>query len=240
MSKFEKYATIFIVVCLAIVAAGFACKVSYHRGYKVGWKDCLASIQVDTTQHTDTSSYVNPEPIIVDPVTTIPAGYVQVKAGTIAQLKARIAELEAAVLAAPADSTASPVEDTPVDVALPVERKVYQDSTYRAVVEGIQARLAEIQTFNTTTTITKVVKEPVFPTLMISPAVNVEVLPRSVFAGAGVVADYWTGSWQFSLEVGYGVNNILGPAVPGVDTYKGEAAAGMYGRGQVKYNLIRK
>lgn len=216
MTKFEKYATLFIVVCLMILVTAVCCKISYHDGYKAGWRDCLASIQVDTTQHTDTSSYVNPEPVIVEPVATIPAGYVQVKAGTIAQLKARIAELEAAAMTAPIDSAASPIEDTPVDVALPVERKVYQDSTYRAVVEGIHARLAEIQTFNTTTTITKVVKEPVLPDLTITPAAKLNMTPAGMDAAAMLrVTKWWTGGWRFDGGLGYGLHMGEGIQQPG-------------------------
>ena len=216
MAKFQKIAALLCVACTMIIVTAVCCFVSYHNGYKAGWNDCLASIQVDTTQHTDTSSYVNPEPVIVEPVTTIPAGYVQVKAGTIAQLKARIAELEAAAMTAPADSAASPVEDRPVDVAMPVERKVYQDSTYRAVVEGIQARLAEIQTFNTTTTITKVVKEPVLPDLTITPAAKLIMTPAGIDAVAMLrVTKWWTGGWRFDGGLGYGLHMGEGIKQPG-------------------------
>jgi hypothetical protein len=216
MTRFQTWAALFVAVVLVALALLVSGKVSYHRGYKAGWKDCLASIQVDTTQHTDTSSYVNPEPVVVEPVATIPAGYVQVKAGTISQLKARIAELEAAALTAPHDSAASPVEDAPVDVALPVERKVYQDSTYRAVVEGIQARLAEIQTFNTTTTITKVVKEPVLPSLTLTPAAKLMVTPAGMDAAAMLrLTKWWQGGWRFDGGLGYGLHLGEGVQQPG-------------------------
>lgn len=216
MSNFQKYASLFIVVCVMILVTALCCRISYHDGYKAGWRDCLASIQVDTTQHTDTSSYINPEPVIVEPVATIPAGYVQVKAGTIAQLKARIAELEAAALTAPADSAALPIGDTPVDVAMPVERKIYQDSTYRAVVEGIHARLAEIQTFNTTTTITKVVKEPVLPDLTITPAAKLIMTPAGMDAAAMLrVTKWWPGGWRFDGGLGYGLHMGEGIQQPG-------------------------
>lgn len=210
MTKFEKYASLFIVVCLMILVMAVCCKISYRNGYRAGWQDCVASIQMDTTQHTDTSSYVNPEPVVIEPVATIPAGYVQVKAGTISQLRARIAELEAAAHATPADSLAALVGDTPVDIALPMERKVYQDSTYRAVVEGIQARLAEIQTFNTTTTITKVVHDTKLPDLTISPAVKAGILPGAFSASAQVTFDVWHGRWQITGGAGYGLLMLHG------------------------------
>lgn len=205
MTKLEKFASLFIVVCLMILVTAVCCKISYRNGYRAGWRDCVASIQIDTTQHTDTSSYV-----VIEPVATIPAGYVQVKAGTISQLRARIAELEAAALATPADSSAALVSDTPVDIALPMERKVYQDSTYRAVVEGIQARLAEIQTFNTTTTITKVVHDTKLPDLTISPAVKAGILPGAFSASAQVTFDVWHGRWQITGGAGYGLLMLNG------------------------------
>lgn len=210
MTKFEKYASLFIVVCLMILVTAVCCKFSYRNGYRAGWRDCVASIQIDTTQHTDTSSYVNPEPVVIEPVATIPAGYVQVKAGTISQLRARIAELEAAAIATPADSSAALVGDTTVDIALPMERKVYQDSTYRAVVEGIQARLAEIQTFNTTTTISKVVHDTKLPDLTISPAVKAGILPGAFGASAQVTFDVWHGRWQITGGAGYGLLMLNG------------------------------
>ena len=229
MTRFQTWAALFAAVILIALASLVCGKISYHNGYKAGWRDCLASIQVDTTQTTDTSSYVNPEPVVVEPVTSIPAGYVQVKAGTISQLKARIAELEAAIASAPVDSASAPVEDPPVEVALPIERKVYQDSTYRAVVEGIHARLAEIQTFSTTTTITKVVKEPVLPALILSPAAMVSFDPAGFMVGAGVSADTWSGRWQFSVDIGYGLRLQNGAQTPG-----------WYASLRGKYNIFQK
>jgi len=224
MTKFQKYATIFIVVCLAIVAAGFACKISRSRGYKAGYADAYASIKPDT-EYVDKPVYID-KPV---PVEVKPAGMEMYPIGTLAQLQQMV------------DSMAAVKPDTSaVVIPIPMETKTYRDSTYEAQVSGYNPSLDWIKVYQRTAYINTPIPTPVWPALMISPAVNVEVLPRSVFAGAGVVADYWTGRWQFSLEVGYGVNNILGQAVPGVDTYKGEAAAGMYGRGQVKYNLIRK
>ena len=216
MTAFQKYALLFISVCFLLLALYVDGAIFWHRGWTAGWNDAMASIQTDTTQHHDTSTYVNPQPVSEEPVATIPAGYVQVKAGTIAQLKARIAELEAAAMTAPIDSAASPIEDTPVDVALPIERKVYQDSTYRAVVEGIQARLAEIQTFNTTTTITKVVKDPVLPNLTLTPAAKLVMTPAGMDAAAMLrVTKWWPGGWRFDGGLGYGLHVGEGIQQPG-------------------------
>ena len=228
MTKFEKCAAIFIAACLLVLVVGAGYKIGHRRGYDAGWRDCLASIQVDTTHTTDTSSYINPEPVIVEPVETTPAGYVLVKAGTVSQLKARIAELEAAALAAPVDAAPAPVDSIPVEVPLQVERKVYQDSTYRAVVEGIQARLAEIQTFNTTTTITKIVKEPVLPKFILSPSALASFDPGGLTVGAGLSADVWVGRWQLGADCGYGLRYQDNAMTPGI-----------YARAVAKYNLFK-
>lgn len=233
MTNFQKIAILFIVVCLMIIVTGVCCKISYHKGYTAGWQECLASIQVDTTQHTDTSSYVNPEPISVEPIESTPAGYVLVKAGTIAQMRARIAKLEAAAHGPDAalvePEQPAPVDSIPVEVPLQVERKVYQDSTYRAVVEGIQARLAEIQTFNTTTTITKILKEPTLPKLVISPALRGIMVPGAYGASAMVTFDSWHGNWRFFGGGGYGVMSV-----------DGAVKSGWVAEGGVKFDIVIK
>lgn len=210
MTTFQKYAMLLISVCFLLLALYVDGAIFWHRGWTAGWSDAMASIQTDTTQHHDTSTYVNPQPVSEEPVAAIPAGYVQVKVGTIAGLKARIAELEAAALNQTPDSTAAPVEDLPVDVALQEERKVYQDSTYRAVVAGINPRLEEIQTFNTTTTITKVVHDLKTPELIASPAIQANFLPGALSLSAMMTFDSWHGAWQLTGGVGYGITWMNG------------------------------
>ncbi len=229
MTNFQKFAFLFCAVVGLIIAAGVSFKLGRSVGYRAGWVDCEASIQTDTTQHHDTSTYINPQPIFEEPVVAIPAGYVQVKAGTVAQLKARIAELEAAALETPADSTTAPVDDTPIEVSVQEERKVYQDSTYRAVVVGINPRLEEIQTFNTTTTITKVVHDTKLPDLAISPAIKAGILPGAFSASAQVTFDVWRGRWQITGGAGYGLLMLNGSCQHGWVAELGW-----------KYNLILK
>lgn len=228
MSKFEKYATIFIVVCLAIVAAGFACKIANKRGYKAGYADAYASFKPDT-EYVDKPIYID-KPV---PSEVTPAGKELYPVGTVAQLKKVI------------DSLAAIKPDTTlIEIPVPMETKLYRDekdSTYEAQVTGYKASLDWVKVNQKTAYINVPIPTPVWPTFIVSPALNVEILPRSIFAGGGVVADYWTGRWQFSLEVGYGVNNILGvETAPGTETYMSGAHFGLYGKGWVKYNLIRR
>lgn len=238
MSKFEKYATIFIVVCLTIVAAGFACKFSRSRGYKAGYADAYASFKPDT-EYVEKKIYIdNPVPVEVTP-----AGKEMYPVGTVAQLKRVI------------DSLAAIKPDTTlIEIPVPMETKLYRDerdSTYEAQITGYHATLDWVKVFQKTAYINVPIPTPVWPTLAISPVLNVEILPRSLFAGAGIVADYWKDRFQFSVEAGYGVNTFLYP-VPATDAtqatadpsevvlQKGEVFRGVYGKFTARYNLIRK
>lgn len=175
MTKFEKYATLFIVVCLMILVTVVCCKISYRNGYRAGWQDCVAGIQVDTTQHTDTSSYVNPEPVEVKPAPPSDNGRERLLLGTIAELRARL------------DSLSAAKPDTAfVEIPVPVEVKTYADSTYRAQVSGYRPSLDWIEVYQKTTTITQYIDHPA---------------PRwsfGVTAGLGVV-------WSGELRIGPGV-----------------------------------
>lgn len=231
MSKFEKYATIFIVVCLAIVAAGFACKIANKRGYKAGYADAYASFKPDT-EYVEKKIYID-KPV---PVGVKPAGQELYPVGTVAQLKKVI------------DSLAAVRPDTAfVEVPVPMETKLYRDekdSTYEAQVTGYKASLDWVKVNQKTAYINVPIPTPVWPTFIVSPALNVEILPRSVFAGAGVVADYWTGRFQISVEVGYGINNILSSPTQNsaIETESKILGSnvGFYGKGAVRFNLIRR
>ena len=219
------------VVCLAvgvILAVLVSWFISGNRSYHKGWDDALAGIKPDTVYRDTTIYKDNPVPVEVKP-----AGKEMYPVGTVAELKRII------------DSLAAVKPDTTlIEVPVPMETKLYRDevdSTYEAQVSGYHPTLDWIKVNQKTAYITKVVTDYKYPQFMVSPAVSVEILPRSIFAGAGLVADYWTGRFQISVEAGYGINNILGTsAIPGTDTYKGESATGVYGILQAKFNLIRK
>lgn len=119
-----------------------------------------------------------------------------------------------------ADTTAVPMHP---------EVKQYGDSTYRAQVSGIQPNLDWIEVYQRTFYITKVVPEYKYPTFALSPTIDAFVFPGHFSFGGGLEIDYWKGRWQFSAGAGYGLHSDLQTITPG-----------WYGKGSVKYNLIRR
>lgn len=161
MTKFQKYATLFIVICLMIVVTGLCCKVAKKNGYKAGWEAAVESAVPDTVWRTDTITYEKPVPVEkwIENVVYVPV----TQTDTIHH------------------------HDTTY-IALQFEKKLYQDSTYRAVVSGYQPSLDQISVFPQTAYITNTV---------------VERAPRwsfGVSAGPGVFVDF-TGA----IHVGGGV-----------------------------------
>ena len=191
--------------------------ISGNRSYHKGWNDAMESVVPDTVWHTDTITYEKP---------------VEVE-----KWKDRIVYV-------PITQTDTIHQHDTTYIALQFERKVYQDTTYRAVVSGFQPSLDEITVYPKTAYITKVKTEYKYPQFILSPALNVEILPRSVFAGAGIVADYWTGRFQISAEVGYGINNILSAPIEKSDIETESkilgSNVGFYGKLGAKFNIIRK
>ena len=212
MTKFQKYATLFIVVCLAIVAAGFACKFARSRGYKAGWADAYASFKPDT-EYVDKPVYID-KPV---PVEVKPAGQEFYPVGTLAQLQHVI------------DSMAAVKPDTTmIEIPVPMETKLYRDekdSTYEAQVSGYHASLDWIKVNQKTAYITVPVPEYKYPTFALSPSVGGFIFPQDYGVGAGLELAFWLNRWEIAGGGGYYVsNNSRGP----------------YGEIKVKYNLIRK
>ena len=224
----ENAAVWFIVIGSTLSLICLSWWISGNRSYRKGWNDAYSSFKPDTVYRDTTIYDIKPVPVEVTP-----AGKEMHPVGTVAQLKKVI------------DSLAAVKPDTTlIEIPVPLETKVYRDekdSTYEAKVTGYKASLDWVKVNQKTAYINVPIPTPVWPTFIVSPALNVEILPRSVFAGAGVVADYWSGRLQISLEVGYGVNNILGAeTATGTETYMSGAHFGLYGKGVVKYNLIRR
>ena len=240
-------------IVIGLIFVLFMCVVSYFvglgKGREIGWDWGYAEgfavgyatpHPSDTSAVVDTSHYDHPEPVDVKPAPTSDNGRERLLLGTIAELQARLDSLKA-----------SKPDTAFVEIPVPVEVKTYADSTYRAQVSGYRPSLDWIEVYQRTQTITNYVPSPVWPTLAISPVLNVEILPRSLFAGAGIVADYWKDRFQLSVEAGYGVNTFLYP-VPATDAtqatadpsevvfQKGEVFRGVYGKFTARYNLIRK
>lgn len=226
MTSFQKFCAIFILVVGIILIAGIGVKIGQHFGYKKGYADALASIKPDTVYVKDTSHYDKPEPVEVNA-----DGYIQVKVGTISALKKQIASLES-TLNQPniPDTVKVYLEDTTeVQVSLPIEHKTYRDSTYACQISGIQPTLDWIETYNKTAYITVPVPTYQYPKLVVSPAIDAVVLPKSFFIGAGAELDYYLDRWEFSGGGGYGI-----------EIFQGQSVKGPYGKISVKYNLIRK
>lgn len=75
-----------------------------------------------------------------------------------------------------------------VRIEAPVERKIYQDSTYRAVISGIRPTLDSITVYRSTVTVMRTVREPAKRWTFgatAGPAVIAD-LNGSVRAGAGI------------------------------------------------------
>lgn len=216
MSNFQKYASLFIVVCVMILVTALCCKVSRKRGYSSGYSDALASIKPDT-EYVDKPIYID-KPV---PVEVKPAGQEFYPVGTVAQLKKVI------------DSLAAARPDTAyVEIPIPIETKIYRDekdSTYEAQVSGYHPSLDWIKVNQRTAYIDIPIPTPVWPGLLISPAAMASFDPGGLMLGGGVSADSWVNRWQFSVDIGYGIHTGNGVTEPG-----------WYGRIQARYNLIRK
>ncbi|MCR5327175.1 MAG: hypothetical protein K6E37_10615 [Bacteroidales bacterium] len=216
MSNFQKYASLFIVVCVMILVTALCCKVSRKRGYSSGYSDALASIKPDT-EYVDKPVYID-KPV---PVEVKPAGQEFYPVGTVAQLKKVI------------DSLAAVRPDTAfVEIPVPMETRHYRDekdSTYEAQVTGYRATLDWVKVRQRTAYIDIPIPTPVYPELLISPAASVYFDPGGLMLGGGVAADSWVNRWQFSVETGYGIH--ISPQ---------GSAPGWYGRLRVGLNLIRK
>lgn len=162
MTKFEKYAAIFIVVGLLALLVVACCKVSRHRGYKAGYADALASAVTDTVWHTDTIKVDKPVPV-------------------------EVVKWKDKPVLVPVDSLVY-VHDTAY-VELPWEAKIYQDSTYRCEVSGVQPQLDWIDVYQRTQTITNTVVVP-SPRFSIGVGLGPGVVwnQNGLHAGVGIVA----------------------------------------------------
>ena len=134
MTKFQKYATIFVVAALAIIAFFLTYKVADHLGYKRGYN---AYHPADTVVVIDTH--------IVDHPVEVVKWY----------------EKEKPVYIPVHDTTTTVINDTTF-IVMPREVKQYKDSTYMAQVSGVDPSLDLIEVYQKTVTVTQTVveKEP--------------------------------------------------------------------------------
>lgn len=89
------------------------------------------------------------------------------------------------------------VRDT-IFIELPIERKIYQDSTYKASVTGYRAELEEIEVYPQTVTNTVVQSETIY-----------KYIPKKWGFGLSVGYGVTTADWKLSPYVGISVNYNL-------------------------------
>lgn len=99
----------------------------------------------DTTWLHDTTYIDNPVPVEVTP-----KGYELVPIGTIDRITGQILALEDSLEKKPKIVK----KDSLIYIDVPMERKVYEDSTYRAVVSGFHPSLDSLRIYQTTQCIT--------------------------------------------------------------------------------------
>lgn len=146
MSKFERICAIFLLVCGIILVGGFGFKFGDKRGYSRGYSDGYSAYHnPDTVWKADTEYIDKPVPYEVKP-----SGVEMWPIGTLAQLKAKL------------DSLSAVTPDTAyVEIPVPIETKLYQDSTYRAQVSGWHPSLDWLEVYQKTAYITNYVDRPV-------------------------------------------------------------------------------
>jgi len=147
----------YIIIALLALAIG-AVFFAYHKGRVKGRSEAVETIitQIDTLTLTDTIKVVEPKYISVRTVDTI-----------------RV-------------PVAVPGKTDTLWAELPREQKVYQDSTYRAVISGVMPSLDTMDVYRKTTTIT----------------VN------------NIVREYTNPRWSVGIQAGYGVSKAgLSPYV---------------------------
>lgn len=216
MTKFQKYASLFIAVCLMIIVTGLCCKVAKKNGYKAGYADAYASFKPDTVYRDSLIFQDRPAPVEVKP-----SGQEFYPIGTLAQLQNTL------------DSLSKVKPDTAfIQIPILMETKLYKDekdSVWTAQITGWNATLDWIKVNQKTAYINTPIPTPVYPKFLLSPAITAAVMPGNALVGAGLEAQFWHNRWEFSIEGGYGLNFMP-------DGMK----RGVYVIGKVEYNLFRK
>ena len=163
MSKFEKYATLFIVACVMVLVTGVCCKISHRRGYSSGWRDAIASAKSDTLLLVDTIRIDHPVP-----------EYVYI-------------DREKPVYLPVHDTALVVIRDT---TYIAVEREIrgYSGEDYRLQVSGVAPALDWIEVFAKQTTITNTIPDVRRWTFGISAGPGLVYDFHGIHAGLGIVA----------------------------------------------------
>ena len=177
MTKFQRICGLFCLAVGIILAVGFAWKTGKSRGYSRGFSAGVESVKKDTLTIVDTIRIDNPVEVI--------------------KWKDKLVYI-------PITDTIS-IHDTTY-IALQFEKKVYQDSAYRAIVSGFKPSLDEIEVYQKTQTIVKTITEYQRPELSVSPMIKISTGPGYVTPGVSMRAIRYSGRLYFEGTCGYGIN----------------------------------
>ena len=170
----------------------------FGAGFLVGRKTTHPEApvpQVDTITIRDTIVDYKPQE------TSIPAGFKLIPVSQIEDYEKALAEFHDSLSAKPKIVTC---HDTSY-IAVPISRYHFTDKkTYECEATGYDVKMLWHKSFQETKYITDTY--PVPPKFALSPFVGGRLyLPGTFYLGAGIRTDFWSGRWQFSPSVGYGM-----------------------------------
>lgn len=170
----------------------------FGAGFLIGRKTAHPEVpvpQVDTITIRDTIVDYKPQEA------AIPAGFKLIAVSQIEDYEKTIAEFQDSLNAKP---TLVAIRDTTF-IAVPMTDKTFTDGkTYECIVRGYDTKMLWHKSFRETKIVTE--HYPVPPKFALSPFVGGRLyLPGTFYLGAGIRTDFWSGRWQFSPSVGYGM-----------------------------------
>ena len=170
----------------------------FGAGFLIGRKTVHPEVpvpQVDTITIRDTIVDYKPQEA------AIPAGFKLIAVSQIEDYEKTIAEFQDSLNAKP---TLVTIHDTTF-IAVPISRYHFTDKkTYECEATGYDVKMLWHKSFQETKYITDTY--PVPPKFALSPFVGGRLyLPGTFYLGAGIRTDFWSGRWQFSPSVGYGM-----------------------------------
>ena len=170
----------------------------FGAGFLSGRRNALRNIpepQKDTVTIRDTITDYKPQE------TSIPDGFKLIPVSQIEDYEKALAEFRDSLSAKPKIVT---YHDTSY-IAVPISKYHFTDKkTYECEATGYDVKMLWHKSFQETKYITDTY--PIPPKFALSPFVGGRLyLPGTFYLGAGIRADFWSGRWQFSPSVGYGM-----------------------------------
>ncbi len=163
MTDFQKFCAAFVACCLLILALCADGAICWRLGYDKGYKAAGENARVDTVTVVDTYYVDKPVPVEVIKWKDKPV-----------------------LVPVPVDSLVY-VHDT-AWVELPLEQKIYRDSTYAAQVSGVEPSLDWIEVYQKTQIITKTIPDTRRWTFGLTAGPSVVWSPNGLHAGVGLTA----------------------------------------------------